>query len=78
MTIRRVKIILNPHAGMDSAKSKAEPLRPLVEELGGADWVETTQPRQAIELTRQGAEVYSQLSACSVKLLRVATALPTR
>jgi YegS/Rv2252/BmrU family lipid kinase len=61
MTIRRVKIILNPHAGMDSAKSKAEPLRPLVEELGGADWVETTQPRQAIELARQAAEEGYQL-----------------
>ena len=61
MTLRRVKIILNPHAGMDSAKSKAEPLRPLVEELGGADWVETTQPRQAIELARQAAEEGYQL-----------------
>jgi diacylglycerol kinase (ATP) len=55
MTTRRVKIILNPHAGMDTAKSKADPLRPLVQELGGADWVETTAPRQAIELARQAA-----------------------
>jgi YegS/Rv2252/BmrU family lipid kinase len=46
---------------MDSAKSKAEPLRPLAEELGGADWVETTQPRQAIELARQAAEEGYQL-----------------
>ena len=55
MTIRRVKIILNPHAGMDSAKSKADALRPLAQELGGADWVETTQPRHAVELARQVA-----------------------
>jgi YegS/Rv2252/BmrU family lipid kinase len=55
MTKRRVKIILNPHAGMDSAKSKADALRPLVDELGGADWVETTQPRHAVELACQAA-----------------------
>mgnify|MGYP001765401035 CR=1 FL=1 len=55
MTTRRVKIILNPHAGMDSAKGKAEVLRPLVAELGGADWVETTAPKHAIELARQAA-----------------------
>jgi YegS/Rv2252/BmrU family lipid kinase len=55
MANRRVKIILNPHAGMDAAKSRAESLRPLVNELGGADWVLTTQPRHAIELARQAA-----------------------
>lgn len=55
MTNRRVKIILNPHAGMDSARSKVDVLKPLVKELGGADWVETTQPRQAIDLARQAA-----------------------
>lgn len=55
MTTRRVKIILNPHAGMDSAKGKADALRPLVNDLGGADWVETTQPRHAIDLARQAA-----------------------
>ena len=55
MITRRVKIILNPHAGMDSAKGKADVLRPLVEELGGAEWVETSQPRHAIELARQAA-----------------------
>ena len=55
MANRRVKIILNPHAGMDSAKGKADVLRSLVEELGGADWVETTHPRHAVELARQAA-----------------------
>lgn len=55
MTNRRVKIILNPQAGLGAAKNKADPLRPLVNELGGADWSETTQPRQAIDLARQAA-----------------------
>lgn len=55
MTIQRVKIILNPHAGLDTAKSRADVLRPLAEELGGAAWVETTGPRHATELARQAA-----------------------
>jgi diacylglycerol kinase (ATP) len=61
MTNRRVKIILNPHAGLDSAKSKIEPLLSLVKELGGAEWIETARPRHAIELASQAAEEGYQL-----------------
>jgi YegS/Rv2252/BmrU family lipid kinase len=55
MDTRRIKIILNPHAGMDTAKARADALRPLAEELGGADWIETTGPGHAVELARQAA-----------------------
>jgi YegS/Rv2252/BmrU family lipid kinase len=56
MKTRRIKIIVNPHAGMDTAKAKSDALRPLAEELGGADWVETTGPGHAVELARQAAD----------------------
>ena len=64
MNTRRAKIILNPHAGIDSARGKAEGLRPLVEELGGADWVETTSPGHAVELAQEaGGQGYELVIA---------------
>lgn len=51
-----VKLILNPNADMGNAWKLASSLRPVVEELGGADWSGTVYPTHAIELAKQAAD----------------------
>ena len=47
------KLIVNPNADLGRAWQKASDLRPIVEELGGADWSGTVYPTHAVELARQ-------------------------
>ncbi len=53
---KRVKLIFNPIANLGRAWSIAAALRPIVYELGGADWTGTVYPTHATELARQAAE----------------------
>ncbi|MFH2101783.1 MAG: diacylglycerol kinase family protein [Chloroflexota bacterium] len=53
---RRVKLILNPMADLGKAWAIASSLRPLLAELGGADWSGTVYPTHATELARQAGE----------------------
>jgi diacylglycerol kinase (ATP) len=50
---RKVKLILNPIANLGTAWKSIANLRPIVDELGGADWVETSSPGHGTELARQ-------------------------
>lgn len=64
MPAHRVKMIVNPNADLGRAWRTAADLRPLVEELGGADWSGTVYPTHATELARQaGEEGYKLLLA---------------
>lgn len=54
--VRRVKLILNPLANLGTAWKMAAKLRPVVDELGGADWTGTVYPTHAIELACKAAE----------------------
>jgi YegS/Rv2252/BmrU family lipid kinase len=49
-------LIVNPNADLGRAWHGAADLRPIVDELGGADWAGTVYPTHAIELARQSAE----------------------
>lgn len=61
---KRVKLILNPLANLGSAWKMAARLRPIVDELGGADWAGTVYPTHASELARQaGLEGYDLVVA---------------
>jgi YegS/Rv2252/BmrU family lipid kinase len=53
---KRVKLIFNPIANLGRAWSIAAALRPIVYELGGADWTGTVYPTHATELAKQAAE----------------------
>lgn len=53
---RKVKLIFNPIANLGRAWPIAASLRPIVYELGGADWTGTVYPTHAIELARQAGE----------------------
>jgi diacylglycerol kinase (ATP) len=53
---KRVKLIFNPIANLGRAWNVAAALRPIVFELGGADWTGTVYPTHATELARQAAE----------------------
>lgn len=53
MAGKRIKLIINPNADMGSAWRQATDLRPIVDELGGADWAGTVYPTHATELARQ-------------------------
>ena len=53
---RKVKLIFNPIANQGRAWSVASALRPIVMELGGADWYETAYPTHATELAAISAE----------------------
>lgn len=53
---KRVKLIFNPIANLGRAWSIAAALRPIVYELGGADWTGTVYPTHATELARKAAE----------------------
>lgn len=50
---KRVKLILNPLANLGNAWKMAAKLRPIVDELGGADWAGTVYPTHASELAHQ-------------------------
>ncbi len=52
---KRVKLIFNPKANLGRAWPIAAALRPIVYELGGADWTGTVYPTHATELARQAA-----------------------
>ena len=56
MRQQKVKLIVNPNADLGRAWRWASDLRPVVEELGGADWTGTVYPTHAVELARQAAE----------------------
>ena len=53
---KKVKLIFNPIANLGRAWPVAADLRPVVEELGGADWSGTVYPTHATELARQAGE----------------------
>jgi YegS/Rv2252/BmrU family lipid kinase len=53
---KKVKLIFNPIANLGRAWPVAASLRPVVEELGGADWSGTVYPTHATELARQAGE----------------------
>ncbi len=53
---RKVKLIFNPIANLGRAWPVAAALRPIVYELGGADWSGTVYPTHAIELARLAGE----------------------
>src|SRR5512146_1688940 len=53
---KKVKLIFNPIANLGRAWPVAAALRPIVYELGGADWSGTVYPTHAIELARQAGE----------------------
>lgn len=60
----KVKLIFNPIANLGRAWPIATALRPIVQELGGADWVGTVYPTHATELARQaGEEGYDRVIA---------------
>lgn len=52
----KVKLIFNPIANLGRAWPVASALRPIVHELGGADWSGTVYPTHATDLARQAAE----------------------
>jgi diacylglycerol kinase (ATP) len=56
MQRKKTKLIVNPNADLGRAWRCAADLRPVTEELGGADWTGTVYPTHAIELARQAAE----------------------
>jgi diacylglycerol kinase (ATP) len=56
MPNHKIKLIVNPNADLGRAWRWASDLRPMVSELGGADWAGTVYPTHAIELARQAAE----------------------
>ncbi len=53
---RRIKLIFNPFANLGRAWTIGAALRPIVNELGGADWTGTVYPTHASELARQAGE----------------------
>ena len=55
MPNHKTKLIINPNADMGNAWRQAADLRPIVEELGGADWSGTVYPTHATELAHQAA-----------------------
>lgn len=56
MPNHKTKLIVNPNADLGRAWRTAGDLRPVIEELGGADWAGTVYPTHAIELARQAAD----------------------
>lgn len=56
MRKHNTKLIVNPNADLGRAWKNAAYLRPMVEELGGADWTGTVYPTHATELAVQAAE----------------------
>jgi diacylglycerol kinase (ATP) len=64
MPKNRIKLIFNPIANLGRSWPIASSLRPLLTELGGADWCGTVYPTHAVELTRQaGEEGYERIIA---------------
>lgn len=64
MPKHKTKLIINPNADMGNAWRLAADLRPVVEEMGGADWSGTVYPTHATELAYQAAlEGYELLIA---------------
>ncbi len=56
MPNHNVKLIFNPIANLGRSWPIASSLRPLLTELGGADWTGTVYPTHAAELARQAGE----------------------
>ncbi len=56
MPRKKVKLIFNPIANLGRSWPIASSLRPLLTELGGADWTGTVYPTHAAELARQAGE----------------------
>jgi diacylglycerol kinase (ATP) len=61
---QKTKLIFNPIANLGRAWAVASSLRPIVMELGGADWTGTAYPTHATELAARAAdEGYEQVVA---------------
>lgn len=56
MRKHNVKLIVNPNADLGRAWKGAAYLRPIIDELGGADWTGTVYPTHATELAIQAAD----------------------
>ena len=56
MATKRMKLIINPNADMGNAWRQASELRPVADELGGADWAGTVYPTHATQLAHQAAQ----------------------
>ena len=56
MPKHRIKLIFNPIANLGRSWPIASSLRPLLTELGGADWCGTVYPTHAVDLARQAGE----------------------
>jgi YegS/Rv2252/BmrU family lipid kinase len=56
MPNHKAKLIVNPNADLGRAWRTVADLRPVVDELGGADWTGTVYPTHAIELAQKAAE----------------------
>ena len=56
MPAHRTKLIFNPKADLGRALKSMADLQPILEELGGADWIETSYPKHAIELAHLAVE----------------------
>jgi len=56
MSKHPVKLIVNPYADLGRAWRATADLRPVVDEIGGADWSGTVYPTHAIEIARDAAE----------------------
>ncbi len=52
----RIKLIINPMANLGTAWKTMPRLRPVVDELGGADWFGTAYPTHATELASKAAD----------------------
>jgi YegS/Rv2252/BmrU family lipid kinase len=56
MPKHKTKLIINPNADLGRAWRWAADLRPIADEMGGADWTGTVYPTHAIELAHQAAD----------------------
>ncbi|MEE9599722.1 MAG: diacylglycerol kinase family protein [Anaerolineales bacterium] len=56
MEHKKTIFIINPNANMGQAWRQAADLRPIMQELGDADWAGSVYPTHAIELTKKAVE----------------------
>jgi YegS/Rv2252/BmrU family lipid kinase len=56
MEHKKTIFIINPNANMGQAWRQAAGLRPIMQELGDADWAGSVYPTHAIELTKKAVE----------------------
>ena len=56
MENKKTIFIINPNANMGQAWRQAADLRPIMQELGDADWAGSVYPTHAIELTKKAVQ----------------------